>query len=71
MPIASIIKLLLTLASSITQYAHDKKLIDAGAAQAILKGINDAEDTIKRANNARANANSVPVESDPDDRANR
>jgi hypothetical protein len=34
--IASIIKLFLTLASSLAQYAHDKKMMEAGAAMAVV-----------------------------------
>jgi len=47
------IKLLATLLSSALQYANNKKLMDAGAAQAALKGVQDAQDAITRANTAR------------------
>lgn len=53
------------------QYAHDKSLMDAGAAQAALKGLKDANDAIANANSARANADSLPIESDPDNTANK
>lgn len=51
---ALIIKLLLSLASSAVQYANTKKLMDAGAAEAAIKGIQDAQDAIARADAARA-----------------
>lgn len=71
MNILSIIKLFLSLASSLAQYAHDKQMMDAGAAESVLKGLNDANDAINRANAARANADSVPIEDDPDNTANK
>lgn len=47
------IKLLATLLSSALQYANNKKLMEAGAAQAALKGVQDAQDAITRADAAR------------------
>jgi hypothetical protein len=66
----TLLKALLTLASSLASYMHDKKLMDAGAAQAILKGVNDANEAIATANAAR-NAHSVPESTDPDNRNNQ
>lgn len=68
MYVVQLIKLFLTLASSLVQYAHDKKLMDAGAAKAVLASVEQANEEIARANAARANANSVPVSDDPDNR---
>lgn len=50
---ASLAKLLLTLVSAVIQYMNNKKLMGAGAAVAALKGIQDAQDAIARANAAR------------------
>lgn len=60
MNIVSIIKLVLSLASSLAQYAHDKKLMDAGAAQSVLEGLKNANEAIYRANAARADAAKLP-----------
>ena len=70
MPVITLIKLFLSLASSIAQYAHDKQLMDAGENKAILEGIKNANDAIARANVARANANKLPVSKDPNNRDN-
>lgn len=70
MPIISIIKLMLTLVSTLAQYAQNKQLMDAGAAEAVLQGIQDANTAIDKAKSARANANSLPVSSDPQNRDN-
>jgi len=67
----SFLKLLLSFISSYTQYIRDKQLMEAGKAEAILKGINDADEAIKRANDARSNVDSLPVDSDPNNRDNR
>jgi hypothetical protein len=70
MPIVTLIKLFLSLASSIAQYAHDKQLMDAGAAKSVLEGIQNANDAIARASVARANADKLPVNEDPNNRDN-
>lgn len=67
----SFLKLLLSFITSYTQYIRDKQLMEAGKAEAILKGINDADEAIKRANDARSNVDSVPVNADPNNRDNR
>jgi hypothetical protein len=69
--IASIIKLFLTLASSLAQYAHDKKMIELGESQAILNGIKDANDAIARAKEAVSKVNELPIEKDDLNRANK
>ena len=71
MVIASIIKLVLSLASSLAQYAHDKKLMDAGEAKAILEGLKDVEAKMAIARDAVANVDSLPVSEDEANRANR
>lgn len=71
MPAVSILKILLELAKKVASYVRDKQLMEAGAAQAILRGVNDANDAIDRADNARRNYDSLPVESDPENRDNR
>jgi hypothetical protein len=71
MPIVTLIKLFLSLASSVAQYAHDKQLMDAGAAKSVLEGIQNANDAIIRANVARANADKLPMSKDPNNRDNQ
>jgi hypothetical protein len=70
MPIVTLIKLFLSFASTLAQYAHDKQLMDAGAAKSVLEGIQNANDAVARANDARNSANSVPVDKDPNNRDN-
>jgi len=60
---------ILSLASAIANYLKDKQLMDAGEAKAILKGLNDADKAIAKANVARANANKLPDHTD--DRSKR
>lgn len=67
----TLLKGLVALVTSVANYLRDKRLMDAGAAESVLKGLNDANDAINRANAARANADSVQIESDPDNRANK
>jgi hypothetical protein len=70
MGITAIIKLFLTLASAMAEFAKTKRLMDAGAAEAVLKGVRDADDAINRANIARANADKLPSDNDPNNRDN-
>ena len=65
MNVIGLIKVLLSLANTLTQYFRDKKLIDIGASAAILKGLRDADNAIKRANAVK------PVGSVLDDPENR
>lgn len=67
----TLLKGLVSLVTSVANYLRDKRLMDAGAAESVLKGLNDANDAINRANAARANANSVPIDQDPDNTANK
>lgn len=69
MPILTFLKLLLTIASSLAKYASEKKLMDAGAAEAVLKGVRDADEAVDRANLARKSGG-VPVDDDPNNRDN-
>lgn len=68
MPIISLIKLFLTLASTFAKYAADKQLLEAGENKAILEGIQNANDAIARASIARYNASKLPVSEDPNNR---
>ena len=70
MPWALILKAFLSIAGSIAKIMEQKQLLDAGATQAILKGNQDANDAIDRAERARANADSLPDVSDPLNRDN-
>jgi hypothetical protein len=65
----AILKIVLGLASKLAEYVKNKQLMDAGASEALLKGLRDADDAIARANSARANVDSLPVESDPQNRS--
>ena len=71
MNFVAILKLVLGLASKLAEYISNKRLMDAGASEAILKGLRDADDAIARADRARADFDSVPVDSDPQNRRNR
>jgi len=70
MPILTLLKLFLTLASSIAKYAHDRQLMEAGAAQSVLEGIKNANDAIARATIARNNIDSLPITKDDANRDN-
>lgn len=67
----TLLKGLISLVTSVANYLRDKRLMDAGAAESVLKGLNDANDAINRANAARANADSIPIEKDDANRANK
>lgn len=60
----AILKLLLELASLTAKYLHNKRLMEAGAAQAILESLNDANNQIAIAKRAMDNASSLPVSQD-------
>jgi len=62
----AILKLILSFADSVAKYFHDKQLMDAGAAQEILKGIANVQDQISRAADIRASARKLPNSADPD-----
>lgn len=51
--IIGVVSALLSIIKLIAEYAVSKKWMDAGTAQAIAKGLQDANDAIARANAAR------------------
>lgn len=65
-----LLKLFLTLASSVAKYLNDKQLIDAGAGQAVASILEDALEKIGNANAAR-NSVSNDTNSVRNDTANR
>ena len=63
------ITLLLSLANMIANYLSNAQMIKQGEAQAILKGIADADKAIKKANAARNNVDpDGGMLDDPDNR---
>ena len=67
----TLIKLFLTLANALLQNARDKKLIDGAIAEQTLKGLQDVQDKIAMANDAVRNVDSLPIDKDPANRANK
>ena len=67
----TLIKLFLTLANALLQNARDKKLIDGAIAEQTLKGLQDVQDKIAMANNAVRDFDSLRIDKDPNNRANR
>jgi hypothetical protein len=57
--IIGIISAVLAIARFFVDYAQQQKWLDAGAAAATLKGIQDADAAIKSANEARASARDI------------
>lgn len=51
--IIGLISAILSMAKLVAEYAVSKKWMDAGTAQSIAKGLQDATDAITRANAAR------------------
>lgn len=51
--IIGIISAVLAIIRSLVQYAEQKKWMDAGTAEAALKGLQDADEAITRAQSAR------------------
>lgn len=64
------LQLLVTIVLKVTEYMHDQKLMEAGAAKEVLKGVEDANVAIRKAMLARTSAHKLPVESDPNNRDN-
>jgi len=64
----TLLKLLLSIASAVASYAERRQMLEAGAAQAVLKGVRDADSAIARARAARDAAGRVRPE---DSRYNR
>lgn len=66
----TVLKLILTLASQLTSYLHDQKMMDAGEAKATLAGLRSAQDATQRAMAARdaVRDDPVSVRNDPNNR---
>ena len=67
----AILKGLIAIVNSFATYLNNKQLIDAGIAQATLKGLNDVINKINMANDAIRDVDSLPIEQDPANRANK
>lgn len=67
----AILKGLLAIVHSFANYLNNKQLIDAGIAQATVKGLEDVQNKINMANNAIANYDSLPKSEDSANRANK
>lgn len=65
----AILKGLIAIVNSFATYLNNKKLIDAGIAQATLEGLQDVQIKIAMANDAVNDI--VPLDKDPNNRANR
>ena len=65
-----LLKLLLSLASSLAGYMRDRQLLEAGAAEAVAAGTTEALRRIEAANRARAAVRDTPenIADDPDNR---
>lgn len=57
--ILTIISAVLAIARFLVSYAEKQKWMEAGAAAATLKGLQDADDGIKTANKARADMRDI------------
>lgn len=66
----AILKLFLELASITAKYLHDKRLMEAGKAQAIIESLDNAKSQIAIANDARTYADELPVNADKNNRDN-
>lgn len=62
----SLLRLLLQLASAVATHVRERRLLEAGQAEAALRGIRDADEAIARARAARDAVGRVP-----DDRFDR
>lgn len=67
----SILKLVLIIAITMLQQARDKKLIDGALAEASLEGLKDVQNKVAMARDAVRNVDSLPVDKDPANRANK
>lgn len=67
----AILKGLIAIVHSFANYLNNKQLIDAGIAQATVKGLEDVKNKINMANDAIANVDSLPINQDPANRANK
>lgn len=64
----SLLSLLLQLAAAVATHLRERRLLEAGEAEAVLRGVREADDAIARARVARAAAGRVRPE---DSRYNR
>jgi len=56
----SLLRLLLSLASAVASHVRDKRLLAAGEAEAVLRGVREADDAIRRARAAAARVDELP-----------
>lgn len=62
----TLLKLLLSLASAVATHVRERRLLEAGQAEAVAAGIREADDAIRRARDAAARVDELP-----DDRFDR
>lgn len=67
----TLIKLFLTLANALLQNAKEKRLIDGAIAEYTLKGLEDVQNKIAMANDAVRDVDSLPIDQDEQNRANK
>lgn len=67
----ALLKGLVSLVTSIAQYMHDKRLIEAGVAKATLEGLQDVQNKMAIARDAVDRVDELPVSEDPANRANK
>jgi hypothetical protein len=60
-----LLKAVLSIAGSVAAYIKDKQLMDAGAAKAVLAGIQEAEKEVARAEKIRSDYRDA-IAADPD-----
>lgn len=65
------LKLIIGLFSAIATWVNNKRIADGAKAELELEKLNEANDKIAIANDARSNVDKLPMESDPQDRANK
>lgn len=67
----TLIKLFLSLANALMQDARERRLFNAGIDNANLQGLKDVINKINMANDAIRDVDSLPIESDEANRANK
>lgn len=65
------LKLIIGLFSALATYVNNKRIADGAKAELELDSIKDANEKIAAADDARVNVDRLPVESDPQNRANK
>lgn len=72
MNLVGLLKAVLGFAGALTEYLHNRELLEAGEAKAIAEGLKNANEAIEKARNARRNAvrdfdkrDGVPDDNDP------